>query len=105
MGNSPVAMMLKNSAAMGDIMAVRLEEMKERHNHITDARGLGLMRAISFDDPKLRNAVETECWRRGLLVLGCGPRGIRFIPPLNISEAQVHGGMDVMDAALKTCKA
>ena len=97
--------LIKNSAAMGDIMAVRLEEMKERHNHITDARGLGLMRAISFDDPKLRNAVETECWKRGLLVLGCGPRGIRFIPPLNISEAQVHGGMDVMDAALKTCKA
>ncbi len=103
--------LIQHSAAMGDRMAKRLDEFKDQHKGIGDARGLGLMRAIEFvsakgdHNPKLRDAVETECWKRGLLVLGCGPSGLRFIPPINLSKGQLDGGMDVVAAALKAAKA
>ncbi len=103
--------LVENSAKMGSVMGARLDEMKGQHATILEHRGLGLMRAIEFakpdgtPDPVLRDKVETEAWKRGLMLLGCGKSGIRFIPPLNVSEAQIHGAMDVLADSLKACKA
>ena len=103
--------LIQNSAERGAQMGKHLDEMKDRYASIGDHRGLGLMRAIEFvrrdgsPDPKLRDRVETEAWKRGLLLLGCGKSGIRFIPPLVVKDAQVDGAMDVLRESLKAAKA
>jgi 4-aminobutyrate aminotransferase len=100
-----------NSARMGEVLHGRLREHQEGHSHVGDVRGLGLMQAIEFVDargepnPKLADKVLQECWQRGLVVLGCGKSGIRFIPPLVVTEAQVHGAMDVLGDALERAQA
>jgi 4-aminobutyrate aminotransferase len=102
--------MVENSAKMGKVLGKRLDEAKQGFAGIGDHRGLGLMRAIEFvdkkgePDPKTRDAVEKGCWTRGLVVLACGKSSLRFIPPLNVTKEQVHGGMDVVDEALKAVR-
>jgi 4-aminobutyrate aminotransferase len=103
--------LIQNSHNMGLVLGARLDEFKQNVTSVTDARGLGLMRAIEFTkkdgshDPALRDRVETEAWKRGLILLGCGKSGIRFIPALNVSEPQIHGAMDVLGAAMKAAHA
>ncbi len=99
--------LVENSAKMGAHMAKHLDEMTDEFACIGDHRGLGLMRAVEFvkrngtPDPKFRDAVEEAAWKAGLILLGCGKSGIRFIPPLNVSARQIDGAMDVFRAALK----
>lgn len=102
--------LVANSERMGKVMGKRMEEMRGKHAGIGDHRGLGLMRALEFvdakgrPDTKRRDAVEQGCWKRGLVTLGCGKSSLRFIPALTINEAQVHGGMDVLEQALQGSK-
>ena len=103
--------LIKNAEKVGGHMGEHLEHIKDHHKRVGDARGLGMMRAIEFirpngdGDPALRDKVEEECWKRGLLVLGCGKSSLRFIPPLNTSEAQIDGAMKVLQESLKACNA
>ncbi|MFO1534194.1 MAG: acetyl ornithine aminotransferase family protein [Thermoplasmatota archaeon] len=103
--------LVANSARMGQRMGKRMDELREGHPGVGDHRGLGLMRALEFvdatgaPDPKLRDTVEKEAWRRGLITLGCGKSSLRFIPPLTVTAAQVDGGMEVLAQALKAAKA
>ena len=100
--------LVENSAKQGRLLRKRLEEVQEDHPRIGDVRGLGLMQAAEFvkdprtraRDPKLRDAVIEESFRRGLVVLGCGRNSIRFIPPLVVSAKQVDEGMEILDRAL-----
>ncbi len=103
--------LVKNSARVGEHLGQRLEELQDEYATIGDARGLGLMRAIDFVDAdgkpngKLRNKVEEASWKRGLILLGCGKSGIRFIPSLTVTTEQIDGAMDVLGEALKASKA
>jgi 4-aminobutyrate aminotransferase len=103
--------MVENAQRVGERVGRRLLEMKEAHPRVGDARGLGLMRALEFvrpdgrPDPELRDAVEEQCWRRGLITLGCGRSSLRLIPPLNITQEQADGGLDVLAEALRAAQA
>ncbi len=107
--------LVENSAKMGAHLGKRLDEFAKQHAFIGDHRGLGLMRALEFvdpkkkgvggapkADPKLRDAIEQATWKRGLITLGCGKNSLRFIPALNVTAAQIDGAMDVLGAALKS---
>jgi 4-aminobutyrate aminotransferase len=55
-------------------------------------------------DPKLRDAVADEAFRRGLVLLGCGRNSIRFIPPLVVTAQQVDAGMEILETAVKAAQ-
>lgn len=103
--------LVSNSEQMGAHMGRRLDELVDRFETIGDHRGLGLMRAIEFVDKKggqnskLRDKVEEAMWKRGLVTLGCGASGIRFIPALTVTEEQIDGAMDILEESLVACKA
>jgi 4-aminobutyrate aminotransferase len=44
--------------------------------------------------------VINGAFHRGLLLLPCGQSTVRFMPPLNVSVAQVDEAVDVLEAAL-----
>lgn len=104
--------LLENSTKQGRLLRKRLEEVQEDHPLIGDVRGLGLMQAAEFvkdpetraRNPKLREAVVEEAFRRGLVLLGCGRNSIRFIPPLVVSAAQINEGMEIFEASLKAAE-
>lgn len=57
---------------------------------VTDTRGRGLMLAIDFESKERREAVVDEAFSRGLLILGCGYRTIRLLPPLDVTEREME---------------
>src|SRR5205814_110107 len=73
-----------NSAKVGEFLRARLVELKPRHKEIVDVRGRGLMIGVQITTPQLRDAIISECFNRGLLILGAGLSTIRLCPPLII---------------------
>lgn len=100
--------LLENARKVGDHFRKRLVELQDKHDVIGDVRGLGLMLATEFVKdrrtkemaPKFKDRVVEEATKRGLVLLPCGKSGVRYIPPLTITEAEVDAGIDVMDEAI-----
>ena len=100
--------LLRNATRLGEHLRRRLDEMQETREVMGDNRGLGLMRATEYvadgkskrPDPKLRDRIVREAFRRGLILLSCGESGIRYIPPLNIPKDLLDAGLDVLEAAI-----
>jgi 4-aminobutyrate aminotransferase len=91
--------LMANAAAVGDLLLTRLRELQSRQPLLTDVRGRGLMIGIDFPDHDTAAAVEQTCFRRGLLVLTCGARAIRFAPALTVTAEQAETAVSILAAA------
>ncbi|MGQ9468466.1 MAG: aspartate aminotransferase family protein [Nitrososphaerales archaeon] len=86
--------LVERAANIGAIFKKRLEEIKANHRIVRDVRGLGLMLGMElrFDIKNiLMKGIE-----RGLIMLYSGKNILRFLPPLVISEEQVHRAMNIL---------
>jgi 4-aminobutyrate aminotransferase len=89
--------LVENSASRGAQLKEALQLVADKHDQITDVRGLGLMIGNEFrdaagkPDPVTAAAAQQEAARRGLLLLTCGAWGqvVRFIPALVVNSDQV----------------
>jgi 4-aminobutyrate aminotransferase len=100
--------LLENCRQRGADTMARLRTMKKRFPIIGDVRGMGLMIGVELverDGSPAGAACERlldECRERGLIIINCGPDRniIRFIPPINISAAELTEALDILEAAL-----
>ena len=76
-------------------------EMEGRFEGVTDARGRGLMCAFDLPDTEARNGVVKAAYADGAIMLGCGPRTIRFRPALTVSEADLDEGLAILERSLE----
>lgn len=105
--------LLDNVNTVGDYLAGRLDELKREFPIVTDARGLGLMRAIELNHADgrpggdLLEDVRAICLDKGLMTLSCGVRhnGMRFATPLNTTTELIDEGLDILRGALATVSA
>ncbi|GFG52088.1 aspartate aminotransferase family protein [Mycolicibacterium agri] len=89
--------LVENSAQRGAQLKEALQLVADKHDAITDVRGLGLMIGNEFRDADGKpdgataTAVQQEAAKRGLLLLTCGAWGqvVRFIPALVVTSEQV----------------
>jgi 4-aminobutyrate aminotransferase len=89
--------LVEKSAQRGSQLKEALQLVADKHEAITDVRGLGLMIGNEFrdadgkPDPVTAAAAQQEAASRGLLLLTCGAWGqvVRFIPALVVSSDQV----------------
>jgi 4-aminobutyrate aminotransferase / (S)-3-amino-2-methylpropionate transaminase / 5-aminovalerate transaminase len=90
------------------VLTERLGQLRERDPRVGDVRGRGAMMAVELveagtttPDPATAKAIATEAHRNGVVVLTCGTYGnvLRFLPPLAITDDQLHEAFDVLDAA------
>jgi len=96
--------LLERSRILGLYMMKRLQEIKEKYpEKIIDVRGLGLMIGVEFKEKKKRNSVELDCFKKGLIILGCGLKTIRFSPPLIISKEEVDKGLEIFEGCVRKC--
>jgi 4-aminobutyrate aminotransferase/(S)-3-amino-2-methylpropionate transaminase len=87
-----------------------LDAWKDRHPLIGDVRGLGSMmlielvkdRASKQPAPDETLAVIKAACRKGVIAMRAGlfTNGIRFLPPLVITDDQLREGLDAMEQAL-----
>jgi 4-aminobutyrate aminotransferase len=98
-----------NAVRRGVELTTGLRKLQEQYPVIGDVRGLGLMIGTEFtvkgkpaDKPLIKSVVHA-CEERGLLLLTCGTYDnvIRWIPPLVVSEQQIHAALDIFEEALK----
>lgn len=100
---------LEQAVRIENVLVPRLRAMQEKFPIIGDVRGRGAMIAIEFVEPGTHNpltsavdAVVKHCHQNGVLVLNAGTYAnvIRFLPPLNISDAQLNDALDVIEQGI-----
>ena len=100
--------LVANSASVGAYLQDGLRALAQRHECIGDVRGLGMMIGVEFvkdgasnaPAPELRDRVEMECYRRGLIILGAGHNTIRWSPPLVLAREHVDVALEIFDEAI-----
>ena len=95
---------------VGDLIRKRCEQMKEKYRFVGDVRGLGAMRLIEFvkdrdsrePDPDLTLEIIRDAVSNGLLMIRAGlfSNCIRLLPPIAMTDEQLHEGLDVLEAAI-----
>ena len=99
---------IDNAAKVGGKMLERLRTWKSTHPLVGDVRGRGLMIGVELVKDKttrepasqLRNRVETLCFEKGLMILGCGETSIRLCPPLIVTEDEATVALDILEDCL-----
>lgn len=89
--------LLSHNARLGHHMLKALAGIKG----ISNRRGLGLMLAFDLPTSRMRDNLIAECTARGLLVLGCGSKSVRLVPPYVITQDDADKALAVIEASLK----
>jgi 4-aminobutyrate aminotransferase/(S)-3-amino-2-methylpropionate transaminase len=102
--------LLARATHIGDIISERLRQLQAELPLVGEVRGRGAMMAVELVVPGSRepNAAATKaaityCTDHGVIALSCGTYGnvIRLLPPLIITDEQLHDGLDVLSEALR----
>jgi 4-aminobutyrate aminotransferase len=102
--------LVANAAARGAELAAGLRSLAAEDTRVGDVRGPGMMISTEFvkdrqtrePDGALGDAVMARCLEDGLVLLTCGPAHniIRWIPPLNVTSAEIQEGLQIFRGAL-----
>lgn len=76
------------------------ERLEAEAPEVADVRGLGLMLAVELDSKAQRDAVRDAALNRGLIVIGCGRKSLRVLPPLDVTEREIDLGVDLLKSAI-----
>ena len=94
--------LLENAATRGAELLAGLDGMqREFPDHVSNARGKGLMCAFDLRDTALRDKVTGKAYEEGMIVLGSGEKSIRFRPPLVVSKEAIAEGLDKLRSSIK----
>jgi 4-aminobutyrate aminotransferase len=99
---------MQNAAAMGERMMAGLRRLASSHAAIGDVRGRGLLIGVELVNdrqtrepaPQRVKELVEAAFRRGLLLLGCGPSAVRVAPPLLIDAEDVDTALRILDECL-----
>jgi 2,2-dialkylglycine decarboxylase (pyruvate) len=105
--------LVERAAALGQQLTARLHDLRDRYEVVGDVRGRGLLQGLELVTDKasktpadaLGQAVTAACLDRGLHInIVQLPRmgGIfRIAPPLTTTEAELHAGLDILEASIQ----
>jgi 4-aminobutyrate aminotransferase-like enzyme len=106
--------LLANCANTGAYLRAGLQDLQQKHEHIGDVRGMGLLQAIELvEDRKTKApaAAETaaimEAARENGLLIGKGGlygNVLRMSPPMNIGRRDVDEFLKLFDRSLAACQ-
>lgn len=93
--------LVDNAAKTGRHLQGRLEELAAAHDAVTNPRGRGLFCAIDLPDGARRDAVVTHLFEHErVIILGSGPRSIRFRPTLTVTTEELDEAVAAVDRAV-----
>jgi predicted acetylornithine/succinylornithine family transaminase len=84
-----------HAAEMGELLHGVLEDLGGKQ-----VRGLGLMQAVEFAEPKAK-AFQQACLDSGLIVNAVDDHSVRLVPPLIITAAEIDRAHSTMQKAAK----
>jgi 4-aminobutyrate aminotransferase len=100
--------LLENAGRMGERLVSTVNDIQTRHESIGDVRGKGLVVGVELVEDRetkepatqLRDDVIKRAFRKGLLILGCGPSTVRFMPALTVDTNTVDEAMAIFEESL-----
>jgi 4-aminobutyrate aminotransferase len=102
--------LIANAAEQGARLIAGLRSLQEQHAEIGDVRGRGLLVGVEFvrdrstreRDGAAGDAMIARCADLGLLLLTCGPAHniVRWLPPLDVTPAEIDEGLATFAAVL-----
>jgi 2,2-dialkylglycine decarboxylase (pyruvate) len=104
----------RRAAEMGKRLSQGLETLKACHEVIGDVRGHGLLQGVELvkdretrePDAGRGRAITDACMERGLSMNIVSVGGMaavwRIAPPLNVSEAELDRGLEILDDAIRS---
>jgi 4-aminobutyrate aminotransferase len=102
--------LMDNAVRRGEQLMAGLREMQQTIECIGDVRGKGLMVGVELVKDRetkeragdWRDMVVQEAFRKGLLLLGCGPNTIRFCPALTATAEEIDVCLDIFEKVLRS---
>ncbi len=104
--------LVTNASVRGAELLAGLGKIAAEDDRIGDIRGRGLMIGVEFvrdratrePNSSLPDQLMTACADAGLLVLTCGHshQVVRWIPPLNVTAAEIAEGVEIFGETLAT---
>jgi 4-aminobutyrate aminotransferase len=99
---------MANAALAGEHFMRRLRELAANHRCVGEVRGKGLMIGMELieEDAErtparaLCDRLVTRAYHNGLLLLSCGTSTVRFMPPLNVTPAEIDEAVQILRASL-----
>ncbi len=91
-----------NAAEMGEYLAIGLERIARKFpGKIKLARGLGLMRAVLFQDKYSNAGVCAALRENGLILIPAGSNALRFLPPLNVGKTEIDAALKIFEKTME----
>ncbi len=98
--------LVDHAATMGDHLLKELTTLVEDFPGLLEnPRGRGLFCAVEFSTPEKRDAARAAIYQAGVIILPCGPKSLRFRPPLNISKDELDEGLGIIRRVCQGMKA
>jgi acetylornithine aminotransferase len=98
--------LVERSAAMGEVLALRLDDALGGHPDVVDIRGHGLFRGIELTPSggRLTTAVVAECLARDMWIYPAGsgpvPDAVMIGCPLIVTEGEIEVIVETLAAAI-----
>jgi len=99
--------LLANCLSRSAQLIAGLETLRESYPMIREVRGAGLLIGAELDEESGITAgdIIAACRQIGLLILPAGPQVLRFLPPLNVTAAEVDEALEKLASAIQAvCK-
>jgi L-lysine 6-transaminase len=94
--------LVESAAEVGAHFKAGLEALAQDFPFITGVRGRGLFLAMDLPDGETRKRLRLGCWDRGLAALPCGPRSLRFRPPLSFTKENADQALAALRETLES---
>lgn len=92
--------LLANASKIGAHLLKGFRKLESRYDQVRNARGLGLMLALTIDGQGQAERLTHEAFKRGLLIFTCGFDSIRIIPPIDVTVREADMALNILNEAL-----
>lgn len=95
--------LLDNVQARGEQLRNRLELIKDKYPTLfTEVRGWGLINGLEISAESSLTSIDIvkTAMEEGLLLAPAGPKVLRFVPPLVVTEAEVATAANILETAI-----
>ncbi|PZU80190.1 MAG: L-lysine 6-transaminase, partial [Chryseobacterium sp.] len=83
--------LVENSRIVGEFLLEGLKKLAQKYpDHISAARGKGLMCAFDLKDGESREWLRSKLYDEGIIILTCGDQSLRFRPHLNVTKDEIQ---------------
>ncbi len=92
--------LLTNAQKMGEYLFLKLNELKNKHKIIKEARGLGLMAGLELNiEGKI---IIEKCIEKRLLINCTHDKVLRLMPALNITKKEIDKAINILGTVLNS---